>query len=258
MRDLRVTLVQADLAWCDTGANLAHLASLMDSIQGTSDLIVLPEMFASGFTMHPEQCAGEMDGRAVTWLKERAKSMNADIAGSLAVRGNGRYLNRLVWAKPDGRIIAYDKRHLFRMAGEDRVYAPGSEAITVECAGWKIRPFICYDLRFPVWMRNAGNGYDAMVVVANWPESRSAHWKALLRARAIENQCYVIGVNRVGVDGNGVAYSGDSAAIDYCGNVLCEHSGAECASTVALSLGGLEAYRESFPAWMDADRFSLE
>lgn len=258
MRDLKVTIVQADLAWHDTEANLAHIGSMIDSIKEGADLIVLPEMFASGFTMHPETCASEMSGKAVAWMRERADGLGTDIAGSLAVREGGRFFNRLVWAKPGGTVITCDKRHLFRMAGEDRVYAPGAEAITVECAGWRIRPFICYDLRFPVWMRNAGNGYDVIVVVANWPESRSAHWKALLRARAIENQCYVIGANRVGVDGNGVAYSGGSTAIDYCGNVLFEQSGTECVSTVTLSRGGLDEYRESFPAWRDADRFSLE
>ncbi|HOT43843.1 MAG TPA: amidohydrolase [Spirochaetota bacterium] len=257
MRDLNVTIIQTDLAWHDAETNCTRLDGVIRSIAGPTDLVLLPEMFSTGFTMEPAACAEGMDGIAVKRLLEWAREKNADAAGSVAVREEGRFYNRLVWARPGGSVITYDKRHLFRMAGEEKVYTAGGARPVIELNGWKIRPFICYDLRFPVWSRNRNLEYDIAVYVANWPEKRAAHWRALLRARAIENQCYVIGVNRIGADGNGVSYCGDSAVIDFTGNTLFEKGNGECAATVALSFGVLADYRRAFPAWKDADEFVL-
>lgn len=257
MQDLNITIIQTDIFWHETGKNCDHVDGIIKSIAGPVDLVLLPEMFSTGFTMDPAACAEGMDGAAVKRMIGWARDRNADVAGSVAVGEGGRYYNRLVWARPGGALITYDKRHLFRMAGEEKVYTAGSAKTVIELNGWKIRPFICYDLRFPVWSRNKNCEYDVAVYVANWPEKRAAHWRALLRARAIENQCYVIGVNRVGVDGNGVSYCGDSAVVDYAGNAIFEKGNEECAATVGLSFDGLAAYRQSFPAWKDADDFSL-
>ena len=257
MQNLKVTVIQGDLAWQNVEKNLGSFDAKLASLKETPDLVVLPEMFTTGFTMHPEACAETMEGAGVQYLLRWSRALGAEVTGSIAVRDGGGYVNRLLWAKPDGTLLHCDKRHLFRMAGEEKVYRAGNSCLTVKLKGWKLRPFICYDLRFPVWTRNRGSEYDAAVFVANWPESRREHWRALLRARAIENQCYVIGVNRVGVDGNGVSYSGDSAVIDYNGTVLFENRGDECVRTEELSLKGLRDYRESFPAWKDADPFFL-
>ncbi len=257
MRDLTVALIQAGIAWHDPGENLSRFDDLMRSMRGPVDLVVLPEMFTTGFTMMPGEVAEGMDGPSVGKMREWARATGADIAGSLAIVEGGGYYNRLVWARPDGRIEFYDKRHLFRMAGEDRVYRPGGGTATVELKGWKLRPFICYDLRFPAWTRNGGLEYDAALFVANWPDKRSHHWKTLLSARAIENQSYVIGVNRIGTDGNGVAYSGNSTVLDFEGNVMVDMGNSECIRTVELSIDDLKEYRESFPAWKDADSITL-
>jgi len=258
MQDLRVTLVQSGIEWHDPEANLARFGGLIGSLAEATDLVVLPEMFTTGFIMQARDYAEDMAGRTVTRLREWARNIDADIAGSLIVGEGGRYFNRLVWAKPDGRIVTYDKRHLFRMAGEQSVYSAGTGKPVIELRGWKLRPFICYDLRFPVWSRNVKNEYDAAVFVANWPEQRARHWSALLRARAIENQCYVIGVNRVGTDGNGPAYAGGSTVIDYEGKAIFENKDEEGARTVVLLYDLLDEYRSSFPAWKDADGFTLE
>lgn len=257
MQDLNVTIIQTDLAWHDAAKNCSRLDGIIRSLSEPTDLVLLPEMFSTGFTMEPAACAEGMDGIAVKRLRGWAREKEADVAGSVAVSEEGRFYNRLVWARPGGGVIAYDKRHLFRMAGEEKVYTAGGARPVIELNGWKIRPFICYDLRFPVWSRNRNLEYDIAVYVANWPEKRAAHWKALLRARAIENQCYVIGVNRIGVDGNGVSYCGDSAVIDFAGNTLFEKGNGECAATIALSFEDLAAYRRAFPAWKDADDFTL-
>ena len=225
----------------------------MDAISEPTQLIVLPEMFSTGFSMHATQCAEAMGGRAVLWLQAKAAAKAVHIAGSLMIKAQGRFYNRLVWAHPDGALTTYDKKHLFRYAGEEKVYAAGDRQVTIAVDNWRIRPFICYDLRFPIWCRNLNNAYDLALFVANWPARRAAHWKALLRARAIENQAYVIGVNRVGVDGNGHAYSGDSAAISPSGEVMFEKNDEECTPTLRFSRKTLEDYRATFPAWMDAD-----
>lgn len=254
MSDLTVTLIQSDLVWEDSAANLKALSAQLPQEGGVTDLIVLPEMFATGFSMSPAPIAQRMDGPAVRWMMAQAAEKTAAVTGSLIIEDGGSYFNRLIWATPDGQIATYDKRHRFRMAGEHDVYAAGDTVLTVEWRGWRIRPFICYDLRFPLWTRNMENAYDIAVFVANWPERRSMHWRQLLVARAIENLCYVVGVNRVGTDGNGHPYSGDSAIVAPDGDILFEKRHEACAHTAVLSRERLDAYRRSFPAWMDADR----
>jgi len=253
MQDLRVTVIQAELVWEDIESNLALFDQKISAIQEETHLIVLPEMFTTGFSMNPADLAQDMNGSAVAWLKEKSRRKNVDLAGSIIVREDDRFFNRLIWAKPAGRVFTYDKKHLFRMAGEEKVYSAGHKNITVELNGWNIRPFICYDLRFPIWARNINNQYDVAVFVANWPARRSAHWKLLLQARAVENQCFVAGVNRAGTDGNGHPYSGDSSIIDPWGNILFHQSDTECTHTAALSYDALLNAREAFPFWMDAD-----
>lgn len=254
MSDVKVTLVQMDIAWEDVDRNLAALDHKLASLNGRTDLVVLPEMFATGFSMDVANVAQEMDGRIVSWLRAQAERLNADVLGSAAIRVEEGFRNRLIWADPKGDVSFYDKKHLFRYGGEDKVYHPGSRNVLVNCRGWRMRPLICYDLRFPVWSRNFENQYDVLVYIANWPKRRREHWKALLKARAIENQCYVIGVNRVGQDGRGVDHSGDSAVIDPRGEVLFQRAVKEAVQTVSLTMSGLRAYREAFPAWKDADQ----
>jgi len=258
MQDLKVTLIQTSLFWENIESNLSLLDEKIDGIRDETDLIVLPEMFTTGFSMNAENLAQDMDGKPVEWLRKKSGSRQIDITGSMIIRENGKYYNRLLWAKPDGTLLYYDKRHLFRMNGEEKVYSGGDKTLTVELKGWRIRPFICYDLRFPVWTRNLNNSYDVAVFIANWPEKRSYHWKTLLVARAIENQCYVIGVNRVGKDGNGYYHSGDSSVIDPSGNILFRKPDQESVFTASLSYPVLQEYRKSFPAWMDADECGLQ
>lgn len=253
MQNLKVTLIQSELAWEDIDSNLAEFDARITSIETETHLVVLPEMFPTGFSMNAADLAQGMDGSAVQWIQKKSSDINVDIVGSIIINEGGKYYNRLVWAKPDGEIFTYDKRHLFRMAGEEKIYSAGSKNITVELNGWRIRPFICYDLRFPAWTRNIENTYDILIVIANWPEKRSNHWKLLLQARAVENQCYVIGVNRVGTDGNGLSYSGDSAVIDPWGTVIFQKSNQVCIHTAELSYDVLNTSRKDFPVWMDAD-----
>jgi len=258
MQDLKITLIQTSLFWENIESNLSLFDEKIDDIRDETDLIVLPEMFTTGFSMNAEKLAQDMGGTSVKWLREKSRSRQTDITGSMIIRENGKYFNRLLWAKPDGTLSYYDKRHLFRMTGEDKVYRAGDKNITVELKGWRIRPFICYDLRFPCWTRNLNNSYDVAVFIANWPEKRTSHWKTLLPARAIENQCYVIGVNRVGEDGNGYYHSGDSSVIDPAGNIIFRQQDEESVYTASLSYQVLQEYRKSFPVWMDADGCSLK
>ena len=258
MQDLKVTLIQTFLFWENIESNLSLFDEKIDGIRDETDLIVLPEMFTTGFSMNAEKLAQDMGGTSVKWLRGKSRSRQTDITGSMIIRENGKYFNRLLWAKPDGTLSYYDKRHLFRMTGEEKVYSAGDKNITVELKGWRIRPFICYDLRFPCWTRNLNNSYDVAVFIANWPEKRTSHWKTLLPARAIENQCYVIGVNRVGEDGNGYYHSGDSSVIDPAGNIIFRQQDEESVYTASLSYQVLQEYRKSFPVWMDADGCSLK
>ena len=197
MRDLKITLIQTEPVWENINDSLALFDEKINRISEKTDLIILPEMFTTGFSMNAANLAQDMNGSSIKWLQEKSQKINADITGSIIIKFGGKYFNRLLWAKPDGHLFSYDKKHLFRFAGEEKVYSAGDENITVELNGWKIRPFICYDLRFPAWTRNIRNRYDIAVFIANWPEKRSLHWKSLLQARAIENQCYVIGVNEL-------------------------------------------------------------
>lgn len=257
---LRVTAIQSDLAWHDAAANRAHFEQLILPLTGTTDLIVLPEMFTTGFTMAAGEVAEPADGPTVDWLRNAAASAKATITGSIATRNGGRYFNRLIWMRPDGTHSSYDKRHLFRMAQEHRYYAPGRERITVDIDGWKICPLVCYDLRFPVWSRNrpgTADGYDVLVYVANWPERRRYAWQTLLRARAIENLSYCVGVNRIGPDGQGIDYKGDSVVLDFLGQPMTEPSERAFETTVTLDRTALDDYRAKFPAHMDADSFDV-
>ncbi|MBC2713490.1 MAG: amidohydrolase [Desulfosarcina sp.] len=254
MQDLKIALIQSELVWEDHDANLCRFHEKIGLVQAGVHLIVLPEMFSTGFSMNAARLTQRMDGPAVSWMRDRSRETQADIAGSLIIEEKDHFYNRLIWAKPDGTLYWYDKKHLFRYAGEEKIYTPGDGHLLVVCHGWKIRPFVCYDLRFPIWTRNLDNAYDAAIFVANWPERRAQHWKALLKARAIENQCYVAGVNRVGVDGNGHCYSGDTCIIDPMGRIVAGMSHKEAIITEILSAEALESYRKEFPAWLDADK----
>lgn len=257
MQDLKIALVQTTLHWHDPASNRALLDETLSAVEGGTDLVVLPEMFNTGFTMAPEACAEPHDGASTAWIRAKARALNAVVAGSLAVEEGGRYFNRLHWADPDGALLTYDKRHLFRMAGEHKHYQAGSRRLVARIKGWRICPLVCYDLRFPVWSRNQGD-YDLLVYVANWPAVRRQRWQRLLRARAIENLSYVVGVNRLGTDGNGVGYSGDSVALDWLGDPLADCGDSTAVRSVTLDRKDLEDYRAAFPAHRDADRFILE
>jgi omega-amidase len=253
MQNLTVTLIQTELFWEDISANLVMLGKKIDAISEKTDVIVLPEMFSTGFTMNARKLAESMNGPVVSWIAAKARQTTAHILGSAIIEEHKKYFNRLVWATPAGEILTYDKKHLFRMAGEHEVYSPGNCHLTVTVNGWKLRAFICYDLRFPIWCRNIENSYDAAIFIANWPAKRAPHWKLLLPARAVENQCYVIGVNRVGSDGNGIAYSGDSSIIDPLGNLLFTQADVPCLHTATLNYDRIREYRETFAVWQDAD-----
>ena len=258
MRQLRVTLVQQPLAWGDAAANRERFAALLSPLAGATDLIVLPETFTTGFSMEVERLGEAAGGPTSAWLIELATRLDAAVTGSLITAQGGRYFNRLLWAEPGGSLRHYDKRHLFRMAREHQHFTPGGNAWTTSWRGMRICPLVCYDLRFPVFSRRRAElDYELLVYVANWPTPRAYAWRQLLTARAIENQAYVVGVNRVGPDGNGVPYQGDSAAIDYLGQPLAEAGAGPAVLTVALDRGRLEAFREKFPAHLDADRFTL-
>lgn len=259
MRDLTVSLLQTTLHWLDPASNRAHFDDLIGDVsrRDRPDLIVMPEMFSTGFTMAPADHAESMDGETVAWMRLVARDYGVTLCGSLVIEVNGRYFNRLIWMPPDGDAGWYDKRHLFRMAGEHEHYSAGTERRIFTLNEWRICPLVCYDLRFPAWSRGI-DAFDLQIFVANWPAARSSAWRALLPARAIENQSYVIGVNRIGVDGNDVKYSGHSAAFDYLGHVLIDCVDQNCAESVRLQAAPLDRYRTKFPAWRDADRIYIE
>lgn len=260
MTQLRVTLVQQPLAWGDPAANRERFATLLAPLAGRTDLIVLPETFTTGFSMEVERLAESAGGPTGEWLERLAGELDAAITGSVITAEGGRYFNRLLWAQPGAAGLRhYDKRHLFRMGREHRHFTPGTSAWTVSWRGFQVCPLVCYDLRFPVFSRRRdGLDYELLLYVANWPAARAYAWRQLLRARAIENQAYVVGVNRVGPDGRGIAYPGESAAIDYLGQPLAEAGAEPALLTVALDAAALHAFREKFPAHLDADRFTLE
>ncbi|MBM0107874.1 amidohydrolase [Steroidobacter sp. S1-65] len=258
MSTLEATLIQTDLVWHDPAANRRRLQERFAALDGPPDLIVLPEMFTTGFTMDASSVAEVADGPTVAWMREQAARLGAVITGSIATRQGECYFNRLIWMRPDGTHESYDKRHLFRMAHEHDHYSAGAKRLIVELKGWKILPLVCYDLRFPVWSRNrAEDAYDVLLYVANWPERRRYAWQTLIKARAIENLSYCIGVNRVGKDGNDVNYSGDSAVVDFLGQPMTAPSEQEFVASVTLDKAALEGFRNKFPAHLDADQFHL-
>jgi omega-amidase len=255
----RISIAQQPLAWHDAPANRAHFASVLAPLAGETDLVILPEMFTTGFTMKPQEFAEPADGETRAWLLEQARALDAAVGGSVAVNDGGRYYNRFMLALPGGPTYWYDKRHLFRMAGEHRKYDGGSHALIIEWRGIRLCPLVCYDLRFPVWSRRRPElDYDLLIYSANWPAARRLAWTTLLRARAIENQAFVAGVNRVGEDGNGIAHVGDSVVLDFTGQPLVELHDQPQVVTVPLDLEASRAWRDKFPAHLDADAFTLE
>jgi predicted amidohydrolase len=256
--NLRVTLVQQPLLWEDPAGNCAAFDSLLGPLAGQTDLVVLPEMFTTGFSMHPQAHAEGPGGPGVRWLAQCAMRLDAAVTGSLMTRDGDRCVNRLWFATPDGALQCYDKRHLFRMGGEHEHYRAGDRLLIVEHRGWRIAPLICYDLRFPVWSRRrADYDYDLLLYVANWPARRRHAWRQLLIARAIENQAYVAGVNRIGADGQGLEHAGDSTLLDFLGAPVADLGGLAAVRTVVLDRATLHEARTNFPAQLDADRFEL-
>jgi len=254
---LSIALVQADLHWENVTANLASFEEKLAALTEPVDVIVLPEMFNTGFTMNTA-LAEPMNLTTTRWMKQIAKQYSALVVGSFAVNEGGSFFNRLLCVRPDGTYAQSDKRHLFTMGEESKHYTPGNVRLTVEWRGWKLFPLVCYDLRFPVWSRNLqSDPYDILLYVANWPTRRAHAWSTLLQARAIENQCYVVGVNRVGADENGLEYRGDSVALDYLGEPMALLGSHETEKIVHISKADLSAYRESFPALPDADDFEI-
>jgi omega-amidase len=264
MQDLRISLVQGDTRWHDPAANRAYYGHLMAPLHGQTDLVLLPETFTSGFSNDAIDQAETMDGPTIAWLREQAYALGAAVCGSVQIRDGDGVYNRLCFATPEGHLQTYDKRHLFRYAKEHERYASGRDRLTIDYMGWRICPLVCYDLRFPVYSRNrfdveraGGLDYDLLLFVANWPAARSYAWRTLLRARAIENLCFVAGLNRVGTDGNGLKYDGESAVIDFLGRPLSECTDEELVVTTTLLADELLAHRERFPAMLDADAFAL-
>lgn len=253
--ELKVALVQTTLAWEDIAANLQHFTALLADVPPV-DVIVLPEMFSTGFSMNTA-LAESMDGSAVTWMKDMAAKKKSVLCGSLMIVENGSFFNRFVWVTPAGSIAVYDKRHLFSLSKEQLYYTAGTQKLVIEYKGWKICPMICYDLRFPAWSRNQSL-YDVLLYVASWPQKRSLAWKALLPARAIENQCYVIGVNRVGRDGSNVEHAGDSALFSPLGDMLSANiEDKECVAMVELQASTIKDVRAKLPFLQDADTFMI-
>jgi predicted amidohydrolase len=256
---LRVTLVQQPLVWQDAAANRAHLDALLTPLANNTDLIVLPEMFTTGFSMDVEQFSEPANGTSASWMQQKAEELHAAVTGSVMTKDGSRHFNRMYWAEPGSKLRHYDKRHLFRMANEHQSFSPGSDPLSVEWRGFRICPLVCYDLRFPVYSRRRPElEYDVLIYAANWPAPRRNAWRALLKARAIENLSYVIGVNRVGTDGKDLPYAGDSVAHDFLGDPLRELGPEAAVVTVELDLAALRAFRERFPAHLDADRFTLD
>jgi omega-amidase len=258
INDLRVTLVQPDIIWKSAGENLVKYTAMLEGLSGKTDLVLLPEMFPTGFDTEPKTIAETMDGDSVRWMKRTAETLKCSVAGSLVIRENRWFFNRLVFIDQYENLTWYDKRHLFRMAGEELKFSAGRDRQIVPLKGWRVCFQICYDLRFPVWSRNQDD-YDVLVYSSNWPAARSDVWNTLLKARAIENQSYAIGINRVGTDGNGIAYIGESLIINPKGAVTGEFkTSKEEVKTFTLSWNELNEFREKFPAWRDRDEFIVK
>lgn len=261
MASLYITIIQTDLHWEDKAANLHMLEQKISSITGNKEIVVLPEMFSTGFSMKPEVFAETMEGKSVQWMKRVAAANKIILTGSLIIQENNAYYNRLIWMLPNGQYGVYDKRHRFAYAGEDEHYTAGNKRLIATVKGWRINLQVCYDLRFPVWARQQSQQdeaeYDVLIYVANWPERRSHAWQTLLQARAIENQCYVAGVNRIGNDGNGIYHSGNSMIIDPMGETLYTKKDEEDIFTIGLEMEHLKSVREKLPFLKDADAFML-
>lgn len=260
MSALTITLIQTNLYWENKEANLAMLEKKIMAIAEKTEIIILPEMFSTGFSMQPELLAETMDGNTVVWMRQIATAKRVILTGSLIIEEQGNFFNRLVWMLPNGEYGYYDKRHLFAYAKEEQHYTPGNKRLIASVKGWKINLLICYDLRFPVWARQQSQEateYDLLVYVANWPERRIHAWKTLLQARAIENQCYVAGVNRVGRDGNDIFYPGESMIVNATGEVQYHKTNDEDIFTITLQKDSLDEVRKRFPFWKDADAFTI-
>ncbi|MFI5154655.1 MAG: nitrilase family protein [Chitinophagales bacterium] len=264
MSTLKISAIQADLEWQNKSVNLQRFSEKISALKGKTEIVVLPEMFSTGFNTDPEGLAEQMDGPTVQWMKAQASNNRIILTGSLIIEEGGKYFNRLLWILPDGQMGIYDKRHLFAFAGEDEKYSSGNRRLIASVKGWKINLLVCYDLRFPVWARQSvvENGsrdfeYDVLIYVANWPDKRSHAWRTLLQARAIENQCYTVGVNRVGKDAKGLQYNGDSMAVDPMGEVLYQTVAKEEVFTCELDSEKLEQIRSKLPFWKNRDPFHI-
>ena len=261
MSSLTLTIIQTDLVFENKTVNLERLKTKIENIEQRTEMVVLPEMFSTGFSMQPELFAETMEGETVKWMKEIAEANKIILTGSIIIEEDGQYFNRLVWMLPNGQLGYYDKRHLFAYGEEDKHYTGGNKRLIASVKGWKINLLICYDLRFPVWSRQQSGvdetEYDLLIYVANWPEKRSHAWKTLLCARAIENQCYVAGVNRVGKDNKNIYHSGNSLVIDSLGQVLYHMADEEDVFTITLQKEDLDKARTQFPFWKDADDFTI-
>lgn len=257
MPTLTVTIVQAELHWHDAAANRRAFSAILDKMDAPGDIVVLPEMFTTGFTMDAAAQYEPMDGPTLAWMKAAAREIDAALCGSVIIEASGHFYNRFLFARPDGHVEYYDKRHLFRLADEHQHYSPGTERQVFDYRGFRLCPQVCYDLRFPVWSRNRDD-YDLLLYVANWPARRHLAWRTLIRARAIENQAYVVAVNRCGTDGNDLPYDGGSAIVDFLGQDIVDLGDQVATATVTLERDALIRFRERFPFHRDADRFSLE
>ncbi len=263
MQDLTLTLVQNELFWEDSDKNLAAFDRIMQDINEKTDLIILPEMFNTGFSINPENIAQKPKGIAFAWMQEKAKLFDAALCGSILTLENGNYYNRLYWVFPDGNHQQYDKKHLFRLGKEWQIFSPGNQKVIIDYQGWKISPLVCYDLRFPVWSKNrlidGRHEYDLLIYVANWPAVRRYAWKQLLIARSLENMAYTVGVNRVGQDGHGINHSGDSMLVDAKGQILAQGSDYHKeVLTITISKTELGEFREKFPFSLDWDDFEIK
>lgn len=259
MSTLKLTLIQSNLHWEDRAANRDMFAKKIMDLKEKTEVVILPEMFSTGFSNRPEVLAEKMNGTTVQWMKKMAADKKIILTGSLIIQDEVKYYNRLIWMLPNGEFGFYDKRHLFGFAKEDEHYTAGTKRMIASVKGWKVNLMVCYDLRFPVWSRQTSSGeYDLLIYVANWPEKRIVAWKTLLQARAIENQCYVVGVNRVGDDGNDIHYSGESMVIDPLGEILYQKSDDEDVFTCTLEKTKLDDARSRFPFLRDADQFRID
>ena len=255
--ELKITIVQANIHWENKKENMEMFSHMIRNMAQHTDLVILPEMFSTGFSMQPALLAEHVNGPTVSWMGKIARQFNAVVTGSIIIKENEEFFNRMIWMPPEGDYDYYDKRHLFRMGEENQRYSAGNRKLITNWKGWRFRPLVCYDLRFPVWSRNI-NDYDMLIYIANWPEARRKVWKSLLVARALENQAYVVGVNRVGVDGRDISYAGESMIVGPMGNIVSKISAhKESVETVSLSLDDLITFREKFPVHLDADNFRI-